>query len=122
MEGALGGIDAPLKPGEFVRGVVVGAGEVSLSIGSEEGADLELHESGFDGAEAAKEPFIIDENIDERALLGGAGLEAVDVLGGEGGEFLGGFAFDDLGAGINAGFEGIEAGNGLALDRARAGG
>ena len=41
---------------------------------------------------------------------------------GEGAEFRGIFAGDDLGAGVEAGFEGIAAGGGLALGGAWAGG
>jgi hypothetical protein len=71
---------------------------------------------------AAKEPLGIDEGGDEERLLGSGGFPAEEVLAGEGAEFGGVFAGDDLGAGIEAGFEGVGTGGGLALGGARAGG
>jgi hypothetical protein len=49
-------------------------------------------------------------------------LKALVIVKGEGFEDVGVLARDDVGAGVNAGFEGIEAGNGLALIGAGAGG
>ena len=57
-----------------------------------------------------------------KRLLGGGGEEAVVVIEGEGFEVLGGLAGDDLGAGVDAGFKGVETGDGLALGSAGAGG
>lgn len=44
---------------------------------------------------------------------GVGGLEAVEVLGGEGLEVGGFFAADDFGSGVDAGFQGIHGGGGL---------
>ncbi len=49
-------------------------------------------------------------------------MPALLVFGGEGLEFGGVFAADDLRFGVKAGFNGVEAGDGLALDGAWAGG
>jgi len=57
----LGGGDAVLEAGEDFAAVVV------------EGA-----------AEAAEGPLGVDEDVDEAALLGGSGVEAVEVDGGKG--------------------------------------
>jgi hypothetical protein len=64
---------------------------------------------------AAKEPVGVDEGGDEERLFGSGGFPAEEVLAGEGAEFRRVFAGDDLGAGIEAGFEGVGAGGGLAL-------
>jgi hypothetical protein len=49
-------------------------------------------------------------------------LPAFEVLSGEGTEFGGVFANDDLGSGIEAGFEGVGTGSGFTIGGARAGG
>jgi hypothetical protein len=69
---------------------------------------------GFDAAEAAETPFGVDEDIDEGALFGGDGLEALKVLVDEVVEVLVVFVEDDEGVGVDAGFEGILAGGGFA--------
>jgi hypothetical protein len=71
---------------------------------------------------AAEEPVGVDEGGDEQRLLGSGGFPAEEVLIGEGAEFRGVFAGDDLGAGIETGLEGVGTGGGLALGGARAGG
>jgi len=63
-----------------------------------------------------------DEGIDQGAHFGSGGLVAVVIFGGEKIQSRGVFAADDLGFGVNAGFQGIEADSGFALGRARAGG
>ena len=77
---------------------------------------------GLDGAEAAEEPFAIDEGVDEHALLGGGGTEAVVVFGVEFLESGVDFAADDLGVGVDAGFESVHGRAGLAFGSARSGG
>jgi hypothetical protein len=72
----------------------------------------------FEGAEAALEPLGGDQGVDQGARLGSGGLVAAVVFGGEKFEGRGIFAGDDLGLGVNAGFQGIEADSGLALDGA----
>ena len=93
MEGALGGAGAALK----VIGHVVA-----------------------EAAEAALQPLGGDEHIDQGARFGSGGLEAVVIFHDEKFESRGVFAGDDLGFGVNAGFQGVEADGGLAL-RCRAG-
>ena len=78
--------------------------------------DAVLPELRFEGAEAALEPLGGDEGIDQGADFGSGGLVAVVVFGDEEREGRGVFAGDDLGLSVDAGFQGIEADCGLALD------
>ena len=72
-----------------------------------EDVDAVIPELGFDAAEAALDPLGGDESVDERELDGVGGLEVEHEHGGEGFEFGGVFAGDDVGPGIDAGFEGV---------------
>jgi hypothetical protein len=119
---ALGRIDAALEASEGIAAAIEGLAEGAFLVGREEGGHLVGPELGFDLAIAAEEPFGLDQGIDEKAVLGGFGAEAVVVIEGEGFEILGGLAGDDLGAGVDAGFESVETGDGLALGSAGAGG
>ena len=76
----------------------------------------------LDSAEAAEQPFAIYEGIDEHALFGCRGTEALVVVVGEGFELRDGFAGDGLRLGVDAGFECVHGGSGLALDGAGSGG
>jgi hypothetical protein len=76
----------------------------------------------LDSAEAAEEPFAIDKGIHEHSLFGCGGTEALVVFAGEVFELRDGLAGDGLGSGIDAGFEGVHGGVGLALDNAGSGG
>jgi hypothetical protein len=79
-------------------------------------------ELGFGGGEAAEGPFAANKVVEEDAGFGGGGVVAVIELGCElleVGEVLGG---EDEGLGVNAGFEGVHGGSGLACDRGGAGG
>jgi hypothetical protein len=114
---ALGGVDAALETGELV-GVL---GE-DVAEGDVVDVDDALPELGFDGTEAAEEPLAVDEGVDEHALLGGGGAEAVVIFAGEFLEGGGEFAADELGLGVDAGLEGIHGGAGLALGGAGSGG
>ena len=114
---ALGHIDAPLKAGEFVTLLGVGLRE-----GDVEDVGGVLPELGLDGAETAEELLTIDEGIDEHALLGGGGTEAAVIFGDELFECRGVFAADELRLGVDAGFECVHGGAGLALDGAGSGG
>jgi hypothetical protein len=72
-------------------------------------------EFGLGAAETEQGPLAADDLIDVDALLGKSGAEALVVSGDEsvvGGTVLAG---EDGGLGMDAGFEGIEAGGGLAL-------
>ena len=119
---AVGHIDAALEAGELVAGFAEGDGEVDVEDSVGDVGEALLPELGFDAAEAAEEPFGIDEGVDEHALLGGGGMEAVVILVGEGFEAAGGFVLDDVGTGVDAGFESVHRGAGLALGGAGSGG
>jgi len=114
---ALGGVDAALEAGEF-------AGVLGEDLAEGDVVDVEdaLVELGLDGAEAADEPVAVDEGIDEEALVGGGGAEAVVVFADELLEGGPGFAADELGFGVDSGFEGVHGGAGLALVGAGSGG
>lgn len=124
MVGALGGIDAALEAGKGVGGMAESVAEGAFfskpvpTLGVEE---FRLPELGLDFAEAAEEPVGMDEGIDELALFGGSRAEALVVLDGEVFKDGGVLAANDGGLSVDAGFEGIEAGDGLALDGAGAG-
>ena len=120
--GAPGGVHAALQAHEDLAGAGKGVAQRGVLIRTISVLHEVLPELGFDGAEAALEPFGMDQGIDQGADFGGVGEETLVVLGGEGIEDGGVFAADDLGLGVNAGLQGIEAGDGLALDGAWAGG
>ncbi len=81
-----------------------GMGEVLV-----EAFDTVIPELGFDAAEAALDPLGGDECVDERELRWAGGPIVEEVRGGEGFKFGGVFAGDDVGPGVDAGFEGVEA-------------
>jgi hypothetical protein len=123
--GALVGVDAALEGLEALVEVVEGDGEgvaagvdVGLTVGGAEHvvvvAELELPDVGFDGAETADHPFVVDEGVDEVALARADGVELGIVFGGELGESFGIFTANDVGLGMNAGFEGVHRRSGFA--------
>jgi hypothetical protein len=121
--GFAGGVDAALEAVEVFTGVLVALAKRELDIPLVEGVVVVMREElAFDGSEAAELPFVGDEVVDEAALFGRGGMEAVVIIAGEGFEFGGvlerehGFGF-----GVDAGFEGVAAGGGFALRRAGAG-
>ena len=114
---ALGGVYAALETGELA-----GALGEDVAEGDVVDVDDALPQLGLDGAEAAEEPFAIDEGVDEHALLGGGGAEAAVIFAGEFLEGGGDFAADERGFGVDAGFEGVHGGAGLALGGAGSGG
>jgi len=120
--GAAGGIDAALEAFEVVAVVGVGLGEDDRIFGLPEVIDLLVPDLGFDGAEAAEEPFALDHGVEEGARGGAGGAVVVEVFVAEGGEVVVVLAEDDLGFGVDAGFKGVPAGGGLTLDGARASG
>jgi hypothetical protein len=122
VEGAAGGIDAPL---ELAEGLVIvharlAEGKIVFhGIGFLVGIFEEL---GFGDAEAAEGPLAADDFVEHDASFGGGGVVAVVELVDqefEIGEVLGG---EDEGFGMDAGFEGVHGGNGLTRDRGGAGG
>ncbi len=77
MEGAAGGIDAPLEVAEGFGGAGAGLTEREFVVGAEGVFVDELPELGFGGAEAAEGPLAGDEFIDEEAGFGGGGVERI---------------------------------------------
>jgi len=122
VEGALGGIDAALEEREVFAAAdeieTVAVGVVADAIGSA----LVVPDFGVGKGVAAQQPIGIDEGGDEERLFGGGRLPAEEVLVGEGTEFGGVLAGDDLGSGVEARFEGVGAGGGFAFGGAWAGG
>jgi hypothetical protein len=116
------GIDAALEAGEGFRLGGCGLGERAVLVGVQPVLLVKDPELGLGFMEAAEEPIGVDEGIDEAALLGSGGLEALEIFGGEGFEIGGIFAGNDERLGVDAGLQRIHAGGGLAADRARAGG
>jgi hypothetical protein len=122
VEGAAGGIDAPLELAEGLVFVHAGLAEGELVLLAEGFLVGIFKELGFGDAEAAEGPLAADEVVEEEAGFGGGGVVALVVLVDkllEVGEFLGG---EDEGFGMDAGFEGVHGGSGLACDRGGAGG
>jgi hypothetical protein len=74
-------------------------------------------EDGFYAARAAEAPFIVDQSIDKETLAGIGGNVVFVVFGGQLGEIFGGFVEHDLLLSVDAVFEGVVAGCGLALGR-----
>ena len=132
MVGALEALAAALQAGEGLLAAFEGAAEdlvfgdgvvpvVGLGVLLADGSEIVFPELGFGLAEAAEGPLGIDEDVDEGALGGGLGLVVEEVLGGQGVEGGGVFATDDLGFGVDAGFQGILGRGGLALSGAGTG-
>jgi hypothetical protein len=119
---AMGGVDAALEAGEIVGIVMEGLADFDFIVGPRGELGALLPELSLADAEAAEEPFSVDEGVDEHTLFGSGGVEAIVIFGLEGFEVGGFFAADDFGFRVDAGFEGIHAGSGLALRGARSGG
>ena len=122
MEHALRGVAKAVDAGDggLVHEGVAGPGFLALVVGhAVEGGAPDF---GLEPAIAAEEPLVVDEGVHEGALGGSLG----GVLGGEGGferfELVGALLPDDDALAVEAGFQGVAAGSGLALDGARAGG
>jgi hypothetical protein len=119
---ALAGIDDPLEALEVAGVGGEGVGGIAglrfrmlakIRIGGV------FPKNGFDAAHAAEAPLVVDEGVDEEALLGIGGAVLLVVFGGEFGEIFGGFVEHDLVNGADAVLEGVEAGCGLALGSVR---
>jgi hypothetical protein len=120
--GALGGIDAALEAGEGICAAAEGLAGWAVFFQGPGILHFAFEDLGVDSSKAAEQPFVVDEGIDEEAFFGGGGSPTLLVFGGEGFEIGGILAADDLRFGVNAGFGGVETGDGLALDGAWAGG
>jgi hypothetical protein len=111
---ALGGVNHALEAGEGAVGVAEGVAERGFLVEFVGGVHVVDEDLGFSGGEAAEGPGGADEDIDEVALLGEGGVEALEVLVEKGVELGLVFAGDDEGLGVDAGFQGIHGGTGLA--------
>jgi hypothetical protein len=111
---ALGGIDHALEAGEGAVGVAEGVAERGFLAEFVGGVHMVDEDLGFGGGEAAEGPRGADEDIDEVALLGDSGAEALEVLAAKGVEMAGVFTGNDEGLGVDAGFQGIHGGTGFA--------
>jgi len=121
VPGALEGGDLALHAGEEFGGRGIGeegGGQGCAGSFGEEGAV----EVGLDALEAALLPVGAEHGVDVEGFGGGLGTEVAVVVGGEGVVVGGVFAGDDDGGGVDAVFQGIEAGGGLALGGAGSGG
>jgi hypothetical protein len=115
---ALGSVDAALEAAEDLVIAFVDLGQFEAFGGVVEVPDVVLPELRFEGAETALEPLGGDEGVDQGAYFGSGGLVAVVIFGGEERESRGVFAGNDLRLSVDAGFQGIEADSGPALDGA----
>ena len=119
--GAFGQSDAALEAAE---GLV--AGDEGFAEGRAFGAigayGVVFPELSFGAEEAAQDPFVAEEVVNLEALLGSGGLETFEVLVLELGELAAVLAGDELGLGIQAGFQSVHGRYSLALRRTRAGG
>lgn len=118
---ALDGIDAALEAVVDLVTVIDQAAFGEVRIGKSF-VVLEFPKLGLATAQAAEHPLAIDQDIDDHAALGSGRVVALAVFGEESQEVGGIFTGDDFGLGVNAGFQGVEAGDGLACIGARAGG
>jgi hypothetical protein len=89
--------------------------------GESDCAAVKHPEVGFDAAQAAEMPFVADERIDQRTLIGVGGRKLLVELGREAGEILGVFVIHNLELGVDAMLEGIVAGRRLSFGSTRAG-
>jgi len=108
--GTLGGINPPLQAGEAVAhaGVDVahGSGLVQrIEVRLPGLFDLVQPELGFEARKALEEPIGADERIDQEAFEPAGGGPIVVIARGHGLQAGGIFAGNDLGFGIDAGFE-----------------
>ena len=120
--GALGGIDAALEVAEGICAAEKGLAGRAILFQGPGILHFVFEDFGIDSSKAAEQPIVVDEDVDEEALFGGGGLEMLAIFPGEG--FEGGevFAADEVGFGVDAGPESIQAGDGLARNGAWAGG
>ena len=72
-------------------------------------------EIGFDAAQTAETPFVVDHGIDEETLVGVGRAVEFMVFGGQLGEIFGGFCEHDLLLGMDAVLQGVEAGLGFSF-------
>ena len=117
---ALAGIDDPL---EAFEGGAAGGESVAMvglfdfSILLQEKVVGGQPEVGFDAAQAAETPFVVDHGVDQETLVGVGGAVEFVVFGGEFSEIFGRFGEHDLLLSMDAVLEGVETGLGLPCFR-----
>jgi hypothetical protein len=130
---AVRSIDTALNAGKGIEGVVeiVAEGGIVLDGGVEEigvgeifveAFDSVVPELGFDAAESALDPLGGDEGVDQASWLGSEGWKWRRNWAVRASSSAKIFAGDDVGPGVDAGFEGVERGSGFAFGRCWAGG
>jgi len=108
---ALGLVDPPLEVVELLEfpgdaaGDDFGFGFIRVVFGA--ALAVAVVDGSFGAAEAAEEPFVVDEGVDEGSGFGGCGVEAFVIFGGEGFELGRFFEGEDFLFGIDAGLEGV---------------
>jgi len=115
--GALDAGDEALEAGKGVGPTVEGGAGFGVRVMDAAGAvvfDGGGPDLSFGAAEAAEAPGVIDELVDQFLLELAGGLPGLDEAVGEGFELFGIFARDDLGSGVDAGFECVETDGGFA--------
>ena len=120
--GALEALHVALETGEDGVGVEIDLAERAVFGHAEEILEAVFPELGVGASETAHVPVAADQDVDVEALLGSDWGMGFEILVGEGFKIRGVFAADDGGLSINAGFQGIHADDGLALEGARTGG
>jgi hypothetical protein len=117
-------IDDPLEAEEFAggggEGVAGGAGG-GFGVFCQERIGGVVPELGFDATQAAEAPLVVNESVDEEALVGIGGVVMLVIFGGEPGEVIDGFVEHNLGSGHDAVLGGVVAGCGFFRGRVRTG-
>jgi len=121
MESAVGGVEAALETAQLAAGIDVDLADDGVIVEVGAVGDFGHHDFDFGAAKAAEEKLSVREVVDRGALLGSEGLVVVDVFVAEAGALGGVFPGEDFGLGVDAGFQGIPGGAGLALGGARTG-
>jgi len=119
--GALGGVDAALEANENAVAAGEGVAEGRALVEAKSRIHFIFPDLGVGLGEATELPVIADESVHIEALFGSGGPETFEVFGGEGFQLGLVLAADDVGLRVDAGFQGIHGGGGLALCGARTG-
>jgi hypothetical protein len=122
VAGAAGGIDAVLEFGEGVGVAGGGLTEGELLFIAESILILVAIGLGFGIVEAAEAPLAANDVVDVETFDEVGGAEVAVALLGEMLKLGGTFERKDEGFGVEAGFEAVHGGGGLACDRGGAGG
>jgi hypothetical protein len=120
--GALDVVFAALEAEKGPGAAIPGAAELGAGRGPGVTFEVVCPELGVDALHAAELPIIADEDVDVELFLGGGGLAFLVVEIGEGLQVRGILTEDNVGLSIDAGFQGIHAGDGPALNGAGTGG